>query len=62
MLNNWLGKFFETERTKMVQRARLTPKLSIKTHEEGDKLKDIERILSALSNEDALKIFKMARA
>jgi len=45
---------------KMVQRARLTPRLSIKTHEETDKLKDMERILSALSNEDALKIFKMA--
>ena len=45
---------------KMVQRAYLTQRLSIKTHEEGDKLKDIERILSALSNEDALKIFKMA--
>jgi DNA-binding transcriptional ArsR family regulator len=44
----------------MVQRARLSSKLSVKVREEADKLEDIERILSVLSNEDALKIFKMA--
>jgi len=43
----------------MMQKMRLTPKLSTKD-EEIVKLREIKRILSALSNEDSLKIFGMA--
>lgn len=43
----------------MIQKMHLTSNL-VTENEETLKLKEIERILSALSNEDSLKIFKMA--
>ncbi|MEM2820483.1 MAG: hypothetical protein QXF31_04845, partial [Candidatus Bathyarchaeia archaeon] len=44
----------------MVQRARLAPKISIK-HDDEVTLNRIENILSTLANQDALRIFQLAK-